>query len=76
MNKQEEKIMLISQEALDSVEEGRNGGGNVFKIYLKKRWLACVMAPIIYVLAATGVLSQFGFMLGEAVSRWIGGLSI
>jgi len=75
MNKQEEKIMLVSQEALDSVAEGKNGG-NIFKIYLKKRWIVCVMAPIIYVLAATGVLSQFGFMLGEAVSTWIGGISI
>ena len=72
---QENRIRFVSQEALDAVEEGKNGA-NLFKVYMKKRWMTCVMAPVIFVLAATGVLSQFGFMLGEVVSQWIGGISL
>lgn len=72
---QENRTRFVSQEALDAVEEGKNGA-NLFKVYLKKRWMTCVMAPVIFVLAATGVLSQFGFMLGEVVSQWIGGISL
>ena len=71
---QENRTRFVSQEALDAVEEGKNGA--IFKVYLKKRWMTCVMAPVIFVLAATGVLSHFGFMLGEVVSQWIGGISL
>lgn len=74
-NQQQNRMRLVSQEALDAVEDGKNGS-NPFKVYFKKRWLTCVMAPVLFVLAATGVLSQFGFMLGEVISQWIGAVAL
>lgn len=68
------KTQWVTNAALNAVKSA-SSGANPFKVYFKQQAVVCVMAPIIYVLAATGVLSQFGFMLGEVVSTWIGGVS-
>lgn len=68
------RTQWVTNAALNAVTSA-SSGANPFKVYFKQQAVVCVMAPIIYVLAATGVLSKFGFMLGEVVSTWIGGVS-
>lgn len=59
----------VTNAALNAVASSASGV-NPFKVYFKQQAVVCIMAPTIFVLAATGVLSKFGFMLGNAISKW------
>lgn len=69
------RTQWVTNAALNAVTSA-SSGANPFKVYFKQQAVVCIMAPVIFVLAATGVLSNFGFMLGEVVSQWIGGISL
>lgn len=67
------RLQLVSNAALNAVTAASTGQ-NPFKTYLKEQLLTVVMAPAIYVLAATGILSRLGFFIGTTLGNWIGGL--
>ena len=67
------RIQLVSNAALNAVTAA-SAGQNPFKMYLKEQLLTVIMAPAIYVLAATGILSRLGFFIGTTIGNWLGGL--
>lgn len=67
------RIQLVSNAALNAVTAASTGQ-NPFKIYLKEQLLTVIMAPAIYVLAATGILSRLGFFIGTTIGNWLGSL--
>lgn len=67
------RVQLVSNAALNAVTAASTGQ-NPFKMYLKEQLLTVIMAPAIYVLAATGILSRLGFFIGTTIGNWLGGL--
>lgn len=67
------RIQLVSNAALNAVTAA-SAGQNPFKMYLKEQLLTVIMAPAIYVLAATGILSRLGFFIGTTIGNWLGSL--
>lgn len=69
------RVQLVTNAALNAVATA-SSGVNPFKIYFKQQLAVIICAPAIFVLAATGILARLGFMIGNAVSAWIGNISI
>lgn len=68
------RMQFVTNAALNAVASA-SSGMNPFKVYFKQQAAVCILAPTMFVLAATGVLSKLGFMLGQAASRWLGNIS-
>ena len=49
-------------------------GDSPYKIYFKQQLPTIIVAPILFVLAATGILAQVGFFIGNYLTNWIGSL--
>lgn len=64
---------LVSEAAIKSVNMAAQA--NPYKLYFKEQVVACIAAPLIFVLAATGALARIGFMVGNIVSIWLRSLS-
>lgn len=66
------KIQLVSTAALNAVAAESSGGGSPFKLYIKDMLVVFIMIPILITLAATGILTNFGFLLGDLLVEAIG----
>lgn len=62
------RMQLVSNAALNAVAT-ETAGQTPFKVYIKQTAILCIMAPLILVLASTGVLSGLGFAAGQALSE-------
>ena len=65
------RTQFVTNAALNAVASA-SSGANPFKVYMKQQAVVLVMAPLIFVLAATGVLARFGFWLGQMGAGWAG----
>lgn len=71
------QIQFVSDAALDAVitasttpDQGKSP--NPLKIYFKHMMIKLILTPVLIVLAATGVLTQLGFIIADAVVAVIG----
>ena len=56
--------------------QGQAGAGiqNPIKIWFKGRVIDLILAPTIFVLAATGILTQIGFWIGQTLTGFLSGV--
>lgn len=66
------RTQFVTNAALNAVASA-SSGANPFKVYMKQQAVVLVMAPVIFVLAATGILSRVGFYIGEYITTWASG---
>lgn len=74
------RIQFVSNAALNAVSSesviGPDGRGNsAFKTYTKDMVIILVATPVLLTLAITGVLADFGFMLGGVIESAIRGIN-
>lgn len=67
------RIQLVSNAALNATAAASTGD-SPYKIYFKQQLPTIIVAPILFVLAATGILAQVGFFIGNYLTNWIGSL--
>lgn len=61
---------LVSDEALSAVTAAK-GGEKPMTVFIKRRLTTFIMAPVIFTLAITGVLTRLGFAIGWALTNMI-----
>lgn len=64
------RTQWVSNAALNAVAT-ETAGQSAFKLYIKQTAILCIVAPLLLVLASTGVLANLGFMAGGALSNAI-----
>lgn len=62
------RMQWVSNAALNAVAT-ETAGQSAFKIYIKQTAILCIVAPLLLVLASTGVLANIGFAAGGALSN-------
>lgn len=67
------RIQWVSNAALNAVAT-ETTGQSAFKIYIKQTAILCIIAPLLLVLASTGVLASIGFAAGGALSNALSGI--
>lgn len=68
-----QRTQWVSYAALNAVTTA-SGGESPFKVYLKQRLGVILFVPVLFTLAATGVLSKLGFILGNSLALWGNGI--
>lgn len=63
------RTQFVTNAALNAVASA-SSGANPFKVYMKQQAVVLIMAPVIFVLAATGILSRVGFYIGNYITNW------
>ena len=74
------KIQFVSYPALNAVAAQNQVGPDgkkqsAFKLYSKDMIIILVVTPILLTLTITGVMHQFGFMIGSVIAKFIGNIS-
>lgn len=74
------RIQFVSNAALNAVAAESTVGPdglavNPYKLYIKDMLVVLIITPILIILAATGVLTQLGLVLGQAIARGIQGIA-
>jgi hypothetical protein len=70
----ERKKQWVSYGAINAVEAASNGE-SAFRVYAKDMIIVLVLTPIMLTLAITGVLTDFGFLLGDVICNCIRGIA-
>ena len=68
-----QKTQWVSYAALNAITTA-SCGESPLKVYLKQRLGVILFVPVLFTLAATGVLSKLGFILGNSLALWGNGI--
>lgn len=64
------RMQFVTNAALNAVAAASTGD-NPFKVWFKQQLPVLIIAPLLFVLAATGILANIGFFIGNYITSWI-----